>query len=432
MLSARALAAQALHQVISGRSLSQIMPSLEPRVKSADIAFFNDLVRGSCRHYHTLNALAKMLLDQPFKDPQQVLHALLVVGLYQLHIQKKAPHAALNDTVAACDELTFSAAKPVINACLRRFTREHESLLASLNDSPVTRYSHPKWLLNTLKRDWPDDWSAIAEQNNARARLCLRVNKQQHQRDDYLAMLHTAGIDAHSAPCSKQGIYLERSLDVTTLPGFSEGAVSVQDEAAQLACELLAPQTGERVLDACAAPGGKTCHLLEHADIELTALDVDSTRLSRVNDNLARLKLEAAQVLCGDMADPSNWWDGTLFDAILLDAPCSATGVIRRHPDIKLLRQRTDIDALTDLQAKVLDRAWSMLKPNGRLLYATCSVLKAENSQQIEHFLARTPTARHVPIDKPFGKACNAGIQLLPQLNGHDGFYYALLQRNER
>lgn len=425
-LSARRAAAMALAGVLNGQSLNQCLPPLEARVDSADRGFLRDLVLGSCRHYQRLHALAKILQSRPFGDEDQDLSALLIIGLYQLAIQGKAPHAAVHATVEVCEELGKGYAKSVLNACLRRYGREYESLLPPLDDNPVTATSHPKWLVKMLTKAWPDDWQAILQQNNERPPLCLRVNRRHGSRDDYLARLTSAGIDARAAEFSADGIYLAESCDITQLPGFAEGDFSVQDEAAQLAAQLLAPQAGERILDACAAPGGKTCHLLERADARVLAVDIEESRLGRVHENLARLQLQA-DVICADIGAPDDWWDGEHFDAILLDAPCSATGVIRRHPDIKLLRRREDIEQLAEVQARLLDTAWNLLKPGGRLLYATCSVLPQENSEQICQFLTRHPDALTEPLDFPWGKACNAGRQLLPQPDGHDGFYYALM-----
>ncbi len=427
-LSARRAAALALAGVLKGQSLNQCLPPLEQRVAAEDRAFLRDLVLGSCRHYQRMNALAKMLLKHPFGEEDQDLQALLILGLYQLSVQEKAPHAAVHATVEVCEELGKGYAKPVINACLRRYGREYETLLPPLDDNPVTATSHPKWLVKMLSKAWPEECDTILQQNNLRPPLCLRVNRRHGSREAYLQRLTAAGIDAQPATFSDVGIYLAESCDVTQLPGFADGDVSVQDEAAQLAAQLLQPAAGERILDACAAPGGKTCALLEQADASVVALDLEESRLGRVHENLERLQLQA-EVVCADMADTDAWWDKQSFDAILLDAPCSATGVIRRHPDIKLLRRREDIEQLVAVQARLLDSAWSVLKPGGRLLYATCSVLPQENSEQIAAFVERTKDAQVEKLDFSWGKACNAGRQLLPQQDSHDGFFYALLTR---
>ena len=436
-ISARYAATQALHQVIQGQSLNQALPALEARVNEDDRGFLRDLALGSCRYYQRLNAIAKMLLKTPFGEEDQDVHALLIVGLYQLEVQGKAPHAAVHATVEVCEEMGKAYAKSVVNACLRRYGREYQSLTTPLNDNPVTASSHPKWLMKMMQKAWPEQWATVFEQNNQRPPLCLRVNQRHGSRDEYLQRLQSAGIEARAGEYAPYAIYLAQSCDVTQLPGFNDGDVSVQDEAAQLASLILAPQPGETVLDACAAPGGKTCALLEAADCQVTALDLEASRLERVEENLDRLGLSAG-VVCADMAATDDWWEGEPFDAILLDAPCSATGVIRRHPDIKLLRRRDDIEQLADVQQTLLNTAWDLLKPGGRLLYATCSVLPQENNDQIERFVATKleagqdisqPPLKNVlsALDNLPGVACNAGQQLFPQENGHDGFFYALL-----
>lgn len=435
-ISARYAATLAVKAVLEGQSLNQALPPLESRVPVEDKGFLRDLTLGSCRWYQRLNAICKMLLKKPFGEEDLDLQALMIVGLYQLEIQKKAPHAAVHATVDVCEELGKGYAKSVINACLRRYGREYEDLTKPLAANPVTDTSHPKWLMKMLQKSWPEQWPEIMKQNNERPPLCLRVNQRHASedgasaRDEYLERLREAEINAFPAEFSPHGIYLTQSCDVTLLPGFEDGDVSVQDEAAQLAAQILAPSEGEIILDACAAPGGKTCALLEIAECDVTALDLEPARLERVEENLERLGLSAG-VVCSDLADTEEWWDGELFDAILLDAPCSATGVIRRHPDIKLLRRREDIAQLVEVQAKLLDVAWNLLKPGGRLLYATCSVLPQENSEQIERFIQTKLEAGQdiqlQPLDNRWGVACNAGRQLFPQADGHDGFYYALL-----
>lgn len=427
-MSPRRAAATALYSVMAGQSLNQVIPALESHVDPDERGFFRDMALGSCRWFYRLNAIAKMLLKNPFQEEDQDLHALLVVGLYQLLIQGKAPHAAVHATVDVCDELGKAYAKPVINACLRRYGREYEALLPPLDENPVTATSHPKWFVKMLSKAWPDQWQTILEANNERAPLCLRINRRKLSREDYLVLLAEADIDARAAEHSDDGVYLTESCDVTALPGFADGFFSVQDEAAQLAAQLLDPQDNERVLDACAAPGGKTCHLLERADVRLLAADADDARLQRVNENLQRLDL-VADVVCADVSVAGDWWGDEKFDAILLDVPCSATGVIRRHPDIRMLRRRDDIDALVEVQQQILAQAWSMLKPGGRILYATCSVLPQENTAQIERFLEMNPDASADVLDNRWGVACNAGRQLFPRTGGHDGFYYALLRK---
>lgn len=428
----RALAAIGLQRVVEGASLNTVLPNLEQQCADEDRGFLRELVLGSCRYHHRLNALAKMLLKNSFNNEQAILHQLLIVGLYQLDIQQKEAHAAVHTTVEAVAELGHDQARGVMNACLRRYLREKEELTKAIADNPVTTTSHPKWLVKMLTKGWPDQWQDILANNNQLPPLCLRVNPNVNCRDEYLARLFEANIDARLAEHSDDGIYLAERCDITKLPGFDEGAFSVQDEAAQLAASLLNPQDGEKILDACCAPGGKSCHLLELADIDLTAVDLEASRMTRVEENLARLNL-SAKLISADVIDTASWWDGEQFDAILLDAPCSATGVIRRHPDIKLLRRREDIEQLAEVQAAILDACWTMLKPGGRLLYATCSVLPQENSEQIEAFAKRHAELANdvavLSLDKDWGTACNAGRQLFPTPDGTDGFYFALLQK---
>ncbi|MEK9712614.1 MAG: 16S rRNA (cytosine(967)-C(5))-methyltransferase RsmB [Thalassolituus sp.] len=427
-LSPRHAATIALYSVMAGQSLNQVIPALEDRVEPNEYSFFRDLAFGSCRWFFRLNAIAKMLLKNPFQEEDQDLHALLIIGLYQLLIQEKAPHAAVHATVDICDEMGKAYAKPVINACLRRYGREYEEILPPLDENPVTATSHPKWLVKMLTKAWPEHWQEILDSNNERGPLCLRVNARKLSREDYLVLLAEAEIDAHAGQISEDAVYLSQSCDVTALPGFDDGFFSVQDEAAQLAAQLLAPVAGGRVLDACSAPGGKTCHLLERNDIRLLAADADEERIERVNQNLQRLGL-VADVVWADVSQPGDWWGDEQFDAILLDVPCSATGVIRRHPDIRMLRRREDIEQLVEVQRQILDNAWTLLKPGGRLLYATCSVLPQENSDQIVRFVDMHPDASLITLDNDWGMACNAGRQLFPARDGHDGFYYALLQK---
>jgi 16S rRNA (cytosine967-C5)-methyltransferase len=302
-------------------------------------------------------------------------------------------------------------------------------LLSAVDADPVARYAHPQWLLQEIRRRWPDRWQEILQAANARPVMSLRVNLGRVSRQDYFEKLGAAAVPARPIKGVASGLVLDRPLEVTGLPGFSEGQVSVQDGGAQLAAGLLDLQPGQQVLDACAAPGGKSCHILElEPAVRLTAVDQDQTRLQRVRENLQRLDLSAG-VFVGDAAAPVGEWAATRYDRILLDVPCSATGVIRRHPDIKLLRRAGDIPALAELQSRILSKVWQLLKPGGILLYATCSLLPQENEQQIEHFLAGRDDARERPIEATWGHACEYGRQTLPGEDSMDGFYYAVLQR---
>ncbi|ARU86500.1 16S rRNA (cytosine(967)-C(5))-methyltransferase RsmB [Pseudomonas sp. M30-35] len=428
-MNPRLAAAKALSAVLSGKaSLGSSLPPQLDKVEPRDRGLTQELAFGAARWQPRLSALAEKLLQKPFKAADKDVEALLLVGLYQLLYTRVPAHAALGETVGCADKLKKPWAKGLLNAVLRRAQREAEPLLAEMQNDPMVRTAHPRWLQKSLKAFWPEHWEAICAANNAHPPLILRVNRRHGSRDSYLQELQTAGIEAAACTFSRDGIRLIQACDVTTLPGFAEGRVSVQDEAAQLAADLLELAPGQRVLDACCAPGGKTCHILE-AEPKLAgvvALDLEPKRLVRVRENLARLKLDA-ELIAADGRAVDKWWDGQQFQRILLDAPCSATGVIRRHPDIKIARQPEDIPALAELQGELLDALWPTLAVGGIMLYATCSTLPTENTQVIEAFLARTPGARELDIAGPFGLPQPHGRQLLAQEDGHDGFYYAKL-----
>lgn len=428
-MNPRLAAARALAAVLSGKaSLGGSLPPLLDRVAPQDRALAQDLAFGAARWQPRLQLLADKLLEKPFKTADKDVEALLLVGLYQLLHSRIPAHAAIGETVGCAGALKKPWAKGLLNAVLRRAQREHQALAAELERDPVLHSAHPRWLQKALKAHWPEHWQAICAANNAHPPLILRVNRRHGSRDAYLDELRRAGIEAEPCAFSRDGVRLLAARDVTGLPGFMEGRVSVQDEAAQLAAELLDLAPGQRVLDACAAPGGKTCHLLEVEPGlgEVLAVDLERKRLARVRENLDRLGLDA-RLIAADGRDTAAWWDGRPFQRILLDAPCSATGVIRRHPDIKLTRQPEDIPALAQLQGELLDALWPTLEAGGILLYATCSVLPPENAGGIAAFLARTPDAREVEIAGAFGLNPGHGRQLLPREDGHDGFYYAKL-----
>ncbi|MFS2068714.1 16S rRNA (cytosine(967)-C(5))-methyltransferase RsmB [Pseudomonas sp. CT11-2] len=428
-MNPRLAAAKALAAVLNGKaSLNSSLPTQMDKVEDRDRGFTQDLAFGTARWQPRLSALAAKLLQKPFKAADADVEALLLVGLYQLLYTRVPAHAAIGETVGCADKLKKPWAKALLNAVLRRAQRESEALLAELERDPVVRTAHPRWLQKSLKAFWPEQWEAICAANNAHPPMILRVNRRHHTRDAYLGLLTEAGIAATPCVYSRDGIILDAAADVRSLPGFAEGWISVQDEAAQLAADLLDLAPGQRVLDACCAPGGKTCHILE-AEPKLAgvvAVDLEAKRLVRVRENLARLGL-SAELIAADGRDTATWWDGKPFQRILLDAPCSATGVIRRHPDIKLTRQPDDIAALAVLQGELLDAMWITLEVGGILLYATCSTLPTENTEVIEAFLARTPGARELDLATAAGIKQPHGRQLLAQEGGHDGFYYAKL-----
>ncbi|SME89111.1 MULTISPECIES: 16S rRNA (cytosine(967)-C(5))-methyltransferase RsmB [unclassified Pseudomonas] len=428
-MNPRLAAARALAAVLSGKaSLNSSLPAQLDKVDERDRGLTQDLAFGTARWQPRLDLLAAQLLQKPFKAADADVQALMLVGLYQLFYTRIPAHAAIGETVGCADKLKKPWAKGLLNAVLRRAQREGEALLAGMERDPVVRTAHPRWLQKSLKAFWPEQWEAICAANNAHPPMILRVNRRHHSRDAYLALLAEAGVGASACQYSRDGIVLNEPCDVRSLPGFAEGWVSVQDEAAQLSADLLELAPGQRVLDACCAPGGKTCHLLEaEAGLaQVVAIDLEAKRLTRVRENLDRLQLDAELIAC-DARDTASWWDGKTFQRILLDAPCSATGVIRRHPDIKLTRQADDIPALATLQGELLDALWPTLDVGGMLLYATCSSLPTENTEVIDAFLARTPGARELDLATEAGLRQPHGRQLLAQEGGHDGFYYAKL-----
>jgi 16S rRNA (cytosine967-C5)-methyltransferase len=433
-MNPRLAAAKALTAVLNGKaSLNSSLPTQLDKVEVRDRGFTQDLAFGTARWQPRLSALAAKLLQKPFKAADADVEALLLVGLYQLLYTRVPAHAAIGETVGCAEKLKKPWAKALLNAVLRRAQRESEALLAELEHDPVVRTAHPRWLQKSLKAFWPEQWEAICAANNAHPPMILRVNRRHHSRDAYLQLLSAAAVEAKPCVFSQDGIVLDEACDVRNLPGFAEGWISVQDEAAQLAADLLEQAPGQRVLDACCAPGGKTCHILEvePALAGVVAVDLEAKRLVRVRENLERLGL-AAELIAADGRDTQAWWDGKPFQRILLDAPCSATGVIRRHPDIKLTRQPDDIAALAQLQGELLDALWPTLEVGGILVYATCSTLPTENTEVIEAFLARTTGARELDIAGQLGQPAAGlkqphGRQLLAQEGGHDGFYYAKL-----
>lgn len=428
-MSPRLAACRALLPVLQGKaSLGSSLPEQQAKVAERDRPLVQELAFGTARWYPRLMALTSRCLEKPFKPADLDIQILLLLGCYQLLYTRIPAHAAIGETVDQASALKKSWAKGVINAVLRRVQREQEELLASIDQQPHLRLAHPRWLYKRLATDWPAQLESLCQANNGHPPLTLRVNPLRQSRDDYLAELTVAGIEASPCAYAAQGIRLATPQDVTRLPGFNAGCVSVQDEAAQLAAPLLELKPGQRVLDACCAPGGKTGQIaeLQPGLAHLLALDLEPARLQRVADNLQRLGL-SAELKAADARDLDLWWDGQTFDRILLDAPCSATGVIRRHPDIKLTRKAEDIAALAQLQGELLDRLWQTLAVGGILVYATCSVLPEENREVIAAFLQRQSAARELPVTVSAGLADQHGRQLFPQENGHDGFYLAKL-----
>ena len=426
----RVLAVQALVAVLGdGRTLTQAADREAARLGDPrDAALMKELCYGTLRFLPRLEAWLVRLLERPLKAADLDVKLLLLLGLYQLAYLRVPAHAAVQQTVEASRALDKSWAAGLVNAVLRRFQRERAEIEAGA-DGPEARYAHPRWFIDQLKADWPEHWQTILTAGNERPPMTLRVNRRRRTRDAYLAELTAAGIGAKACVHSADGLTLDSALDVAVLPGFAEGRCSVQDEGAQLAAGLLDVQDGMRVLDACAAPGGKTCHLLElQPGLSLQAVEQDGKRAGRIRDNLARLGLEA-ELKVADAAAPAGWWDGRPFDRILLDAPCSASGVVRRHPDVKARRTPEEVAAAAGLQARLLDALWPLLAPGGKLLYVTCSVFRRENVSRLEAFLAGKPDASALPLDPDWGVAAGPGRQVLTGEGGMDGFYYACVQK---
>jgi len=431
-MNARAHAAQVLDHVVNGRrSLNDaLVVGLQEVADARERALIQELSYGSLRWYYQLEAMLQCLLNKPLKKRDSDLRCLLLAGLYQLTRMALPPHVAVNETVQAARALDKAWATGLVNAVLRGCQRRKAQLEADIAASPAALYAHPGWLIERFEQDWPEDWEAILQAGNQRPPLSLRVNRLQTTRADYLALLQREGIKAAPLIHTPYGIKVEEPVPVSALPGFDAGLVSVQDAAAQLAAGLLELEPGLQVLDACAAPGGKTAHILETEPglASVTAIDVDERRLRLIEANLARLGL-AARVLHADAAEPGSWCDGHSYDRILLDVPCSATGVIRRHPDIKLLRRPADIGSLVARQAQLLGALWPLLPADGMLLYTTCSVLADENERQIGSFLEDHPDAVEQKITASWGRRCARGRQILPGEDDMDGFYFACMRK---
>lgn len=428
----RALAAEVIAAVrFDGQSLKTVLPDTlgkiaDPRDRALCEAIVFEAIRWLPRYEFWLSRL----LERPLPRAVRSIHALLLAGLAQLDAIGLSDYAAISTSAEAARVLRQPRLTGLVNAVLRRFVRERESLHVALEDNEEARCAHPRWLIEHLRADWPEAFDALIAANNTQAPMWLRVNRRHGTAEAYLADLRQAGIEAEPAVDASMALRLDRPRAPATLPGWEQGKVSVQDLSAQCVVPLLAAAPGHRVLDIGAAPGGKTAQILETFDGlgEVVALDIDATRLARITDTLTRLGV-SARCVAGDGTRPGEWWDGQPFDRILLDAPCSATGVIRRQPDIKWHRQPEDLPRLVAHQAALLDAAWPMLRPGGRLVYATCSVLRDENDRQIDAFLARTPSARALREPDASGRVPGAGVQRFPTPGGGDGFFHAVLEK---
>lgn len=426
MVEVQRLAAGVVGGVLAGRSLNAELAALwRRRAQSAarDRSAIQDLAYGTLRFLGWLEAVLDALLQKPLRDAR--LRALLLVALYQLEHTRAAPHAVVDHAVRTCELLGLASAKGLTNAVLRNFLRDRTALGARVQRLETARFCHPQWWIEKLRAQYPLHYAAALEADNLHPPLALRVNRRRVAAETYLALLAQQGIRAEAV--GETGVILASPLPADRIPGLAEGLVSVQDTAAQLAAPLLDLCDGMRVLDACAAPGGKATHALELADVDLVALDSDEQRLERVRANLARLGL-TARVVCGDATESGAWWDGKPFERILADVPCSASGVARRHPDIKWLRRAADVAQFAQMQRRMLDALWQVLGRGGKLLYATCSVFPEENGEQVAHFVERHPDATRLTLPALDDDPRLPAGQLLQNLR-HDGFFYALLQK---
>jgi len=422
-----------------GRSVNDIFANQPAKaITASDRAFAKQLLFGSLRYFHQLKAILDQLIEKPLKHKDLDVYSILVLGLYQLRYLSVPDHAALSESVELSRKIKKPWASALVNGILRNYQRQSADIDKKLAQAKTYQYSHPNWIINQLEADWPDDFQSILTSNNQRAPMTIRVNRQKVSLDQYLKELENSDLSASVHPLAKDALVLDSPCDVAKLPGFDQGLVSVQDAAAQLAVDLLDLQPSLRVLDGCAAPGGKTTHILQRQpDVKLTSVEISANRLEKIRQTVERLDLVQSSnftLKYADILDIDRWWDGELFDRVLIDVPCSASGVIRRNPDIKLHRKKTDLANLVKLQERILTVAWTLLKPKGRLVYATCSVFKDENELQIEHFLQnnlaeliRLP----LEIDEQMVRHSEIGHQIFPNETQMDGFYLCGLKKSD-
>lgn len=435
MKNPRAIAARLLTETLSSGKAFETDSLSDFAIDSRDVGLTKEICFGTLRHYFLLDALIKPLLKKPMGKKDGDIYALLLAGLYQLRFMQTPVHAAINSSVDACKELNKLWAKGLVNAVLRNAVRQNLHQTGNPLEegaiSPARKASHPDWLYKQLENDWPEQLEQIVDYNNSPPPMTLRLAPIVDM-DSYVEQLTAKGIEASQSPLSKSAITLHKASSVSTIPGFEDGTVSVQDAGAQLAAELLDLQTGQQVLDACAAPGGKSIHALQLAPgIELTALDKQASRLHKLEKDLERCAL-GAKIIAADASNSKDWWDGEHFDRILLDAPCTGTGIISHHPDIKILRRPKDATQFARQQLKLLNALWGQLKAGGKLLYCTCSILPAENSQVIRQFLEQQPDASLDELSLPAAIDTNNGYQLLPNKGKNGGFFYARLSKSSQ
>lgn len=431
-MSARLIACQIIEQSVENETTLSMVLSKNDSFKNAgkEKALIQEMSYGTFRWYIQLEYILNQLLDKKIKKKDSRLKYLILIGLYQLRFMRIPQHAVVSETVNTCKKINMLWAKGLVNAILRRYIRESKAVESYLENDESIKTSHPQWLIKQLKHDWPDHWQTILDANNQRPPMYLRVNQRQTSRDYYLNRMCEAGIKGKATKYSENGILLEEAVDVHKLPGFEEGAVSVQEIAAQFSADLLNLKPGQTVLDACAAPGGKSAHILETEENlnSLTCIEKDPDRTLRLIETMERLKLKAS-IKTSDINNLDNWWDGNKFDRILLDAPCSAIGVIRRHPDIKFLRSNNEVDKINLLQIKLLNTLWQTLKTDGLLVYVTCSILKQENMDLIRKFITDNDDCEIDPIKVEWGLDTGYGRQILTGQENMDGFFYACLKK---
>ena len=398
-----------------------------------DRGLIKEILYGTFRWYIQLEYIQNQLIDKPIKKKDSLLKYLIIIGLYQLKFMRIPNHAVVSETVSTCEEMQMTWAKGLVNAVLRSYIRESKNLDCLSKKNKIVEFSHPKWLIDMIEHDWPDDWEKIIAANNVHPPMYLRVNQNKNNRSEYLIKLKKAGIAADIAKYCNNGILLENPVNIEKLPGFDSGEVSIQDLSAQLAVELLDLKSNQNILDACAAPGGKSAHILESECTlkNFIAVEKEKKRAEKLYSTFKRLQLQGI-IKVNNVLHTSKWWDGEKFDRILLDAPCSATGVIRRNPDIKLLKTSSEISKINKLQMEIIEVLWGLLKNNGLLLYVTCSILKNENCNLIKKFLEKHPECRIKPIISKWGLETNYGRQILPGQDNMDGFFYACLEKMEK
>lgn len=425
----RLAAARIIVKVLGGESLSKALPQGVSSLQEKQRPAVQALVYGVLRHYELLEAVSQQLLRKPFKNKDRIVFVLLLLGLFELRDQRTASHAVVNEIIKVVKSQRKWAAG-LVNACLRRYQREGVELEGKAQVIPQAQFGLPQWWLDRLASAWPGELEKIASQFSKPAPMTLRVNLHRVSREEYQGRLQELGIESEVHPLVDSALELTTAVDVSELPGFAEGHVSVQDAAAQLAADIVSPQNGERVLDACAAPGGKMAHLLEKSEgaIDLVAVEFDSQRAEKIEQTLNRLRY-SAEVIVADAGATEQWWDKQLFDRVLLDAPCSATGTVRRNPDVKRHRKPEDIAALVETQAQLLEQLWGVVKPSGMLVYATCSIMPEENQEQVSKFIKSHSDACLITLPDDWGREAEGGRQILPGEHGMDGFFYACMRK---